>query len=381
MDKLRRFSHSRGFRQILVVLSLLVISQDVTSREYRTQALRTAAVKLGLEEQIEQIAPGTTSIFAAQNDQTVAVRISDENKVEHIGLPLFNEVMRQQQPSPVYDCVEYAALDRNLLHTENDLLLQKIQLFTGSWQTVSAILPTDECSIGFRYEKVYQVTWTRDGEVIVNMAVPVDYELLMNSSRRELEQNLANDVVKQHVKCFPYHLAEELLQCTEKEGIYVLPGDSFLIKGLTRNTYYTKAVVSQQVDSAAYEEERMSILVDSNYPAETMANLLMSTDPQLPDAAMSLELQLSSNARKTISLTLRQWLSYCDKQGCRAYFIYDDTENAVAKGYLLMRNKGMGYNHLLSLSCTTDELASDTPLFKGKAYLFIPNVEASKLTH
>ena len=35
--------------------------------------------------------------------------------------------------------------------------------------------------------------------------------------------------------------------------------------------------------------------------------------------------------------------------------------------------------HLLALTCTDDDLVSDIPSFSGKAYLFIPNVEASKL--
>ena len=368
-----------GLRHVLFVLCLLVTFQSVTGRDYRTQALRAAAAKLGLEQQIEQAASGTASILTTPDGWNVSVRISDDGRVEHIGLPLFNDAMRQQQPSPVYDCVEYAALDRNMLHSENDLLLQKIQLFNGSWQTVGDVRPTDRCSVGLRYGKVYQVTWSRNGQEMVNMAVPIDYELLLGANRRELEQHLADEIVRQHVKRPPYHLAEELLQRTAEEGIYVLPGDTFLIRGLTRNTYYTKAILSQQVDSTTYEEERMHILIDPRHPAETMANLLMSTDPQLPDAVVTLQLQLSSYAKKTVSFTWRQWSSYCEKQGCTSYYIYDNTQNSVVKGYVLMHNKALGYNHLLAVTCTNDDLVSDVPSFSGKAYLFIPNVEASKL--
>ena len=44
-----------------------------------------------------------------------------------------------------------------------------------------------------------------------------------------------------------------------------------------------------------------------------------------------------------------------------------------------MHNESMGYNHLLVLSCRKEDLTSEIPLFTGRALLFIPNVEASKL--
>lgn len=379
MDKPRRFSHNIGIRHLLIVLCLLVISQDVTSRDYRIQTLRTAALKLGLEQQIEQAATGATSILTTQNGQTVAVRISERGRVEHIGLPLFNDAMRQQKPSPVYDLLEYAALDRNIILTENDLQLQKIQFFKGSWSSLMDVLPTDACSLGTVSDKFYQVVWGRNDNEIINLVIPIDYELLSNSSRRELETNLVREMGSQHVRRPSFHLVEELLQRTENDSIYVLPGEFFLMKSLTRNTYYRMSLVSQHVDDATYEEERMSILVDQDYPAETMANLLVSADPQIPDAAMQLDVQFSSYVKETMNVTLRQWTSYCENQGCKAFFIFDDIVGPSVKGYLLMHNEAMGYNHLLVLTCSMDDLTSEIPLFTGKAMLYIPNVEASKL--
>ena len=379
MERKRLLCRKFDIRHALVVFCLLAIPHGVVSRDYRCRMLQTAATKLNMEQQIDNASAGTTSTVTLTSGQTVAVRISEDGKVEHIGLPLFNDVMRQQKPSPVYDCIEYAALDRSLIHSENDLLLQKIHLFKGSWQTVCNVQPTDECSISLRDNKAWQVIWRRNGSEIVNMVIPVDYELLSLSSRRELEKTFADEVEQQHVKRFPYHLVEELLQRRENDDLYVLPGESFLIKGLSRSTYYRKSVVTQRVDTITFEEERIAILVDRNYPAETMANLLISADPQLPDAAMQLELQMSSNEKRMVHVTLRQWLSYCESQGCTPYYIFDGSDDSCAKGYLLMRNKAMGYNHLLSLTCLIDDLTSDIPSFTGKAYLFIPNVEASRL--
>ena len=379
MERLRQFYRNRLVVLIASVCCLLALPQGVAAREYRTVALQKAALVLGIEQQIDNAGRATTTQIQTSAGNTVAVRLDDRGRVMHIGIPLFSTDMRYQKPSPVYDCLEYAALDRNIILSENDLQLQKIQFFKGSWATLMDVVPTDACSIGTLNTKFYQVKWSRNGVEIVNLVVPIDYELLSNSSRRELETNLVREMGNQHVRRPSFQLSEELLQRSGKDNIYVLPGESFLMKGLTRSTYYRMSVVSQQVGDATYEEERMSILVDRDYPAETMANLLVSADPQLPDASMRLDVQHSNYTKETMNVTLRQWTSYCEDQGCKAYFIFDQVEGSSVKGYLLMHNESMGYNHLLVLSCRKEDLTSEIPLFTGRALLFIPNVEASKL--
>ena len=71
--------------------------------------LQTAATKLNMEQQIDNAFAGTTSTVTLASGQAVAVRIGADGEVEHIGLPLFSDMMRQQKPSPIYDCIEYAA--------------------------------------------------------------------------------------------------------------------------------------------------------------------------------------------------------------------------------------------------------------------------------
>ena len=132
MERKRLLCLKFDIRHVLVVFCLLIIPLGVASREYRCQTLQTAAMKLDMEQQIDKAFAGTTSTVTLASGQTVTVRIGADGEVEHIGLPLFSDIMRQEKPSPVYDCIEYAALDRSLIHSENDLLLQKILLFSAN---------------------------------------------------------------------------------------------------------------------------------------------------------------------------------------------------------------------------------------------------------
>jgi hypothetical protein len=290
---------------LCIVCFLLAVPQSIASREYRTSLLRQAATTLGIERQIAKVGKGTTTQVVTPSGTTVCVRIDSNGIVEHIGLPLFNDMMRKQTPSPVYDCLEYAALDRSAIHTENDLLLQKIKFYKGSWQTILNILPTDACSITNQSNKYYQLIWSRNGSETVNIVVPVDYELLSVCNRREIEKNFVHNIPRHHTT--------------------------------------SKSALSNDID------------------------------PQLAKADLNLDISLSSYARKTVSVTLRQWISYCESQGCTTSIKYDDSDETVIKGYVLSRNDTMGYHHLLELTWTMEDLSQSSPKIKGKALLFIPN--------
>lgn len=290
---------------LCIVCMLLAVPQGIVGREYRTTLLRQAAATLGIERQIAKADKDATTQIVTPSGTTVSVRIDGNGMVEHIGLPLFHSAMRKQTPSPVYDCLEYAALDRHVIHTENDLLLQKIKFYKGSWQALLDIQPTDACSITNQSDKYYQLVWSRNGRETVNVVVPIDYELLSVSNRREIEKNFVHNVTR-------YHAA-------------------------------SKAALSKDID------------------------------PQLAKADLHLDMSLSSYARKTISVTLRQWISYCESQGCTTSIKYDDSDEAVIKGYVLSRNDAMGYHHLLELTWTMEDLSQSSPKIKGKALLFIPN--------
>lgn len=364
----------------MLVAVCLTVSAGMYGQDFRTQTLRTAAEKLGIAQLLQTLDKSATSLLLTPSGQEVTVRLDSQGRVDHIGHPLFSAEVREQIPSPVYDFLEYAALDMLLGLSENTLQMERVHFFKGSWQTLRSIHPTDHCSIGTVKGEYYHVSWQRGDDDVVNMAIPIDYELLSNSTRRELGQNFARDIVYFRQGLRPeYHLAEELLQKYLGDDVYVLPGDSFLVSGLTTNTYYKRIVIEKKYKSNVYKEEKIVSLLDANYPGETLANVLLNTDPQMPVAVLDAELQLSGYTKKQVRVTWQQWLDYCKSQGCIPYYIYNDTDGQSVSGYLLMRNQQMGYNHLLIVSCPLKDLTADVPFMKGKAYLFIPSVEASRL--
>ena len=292
---------------MVLIFCLLALPLGMAGIDFRTSALHRAASALGIERQLGHASKGVTQQIVTPKGTTVIFRVDLYGTVEHIGLPLFNPEMRRQMPSPVYDCLEYAALDRCVIFTENDLLLQKIKFYKGSWQTLAGVQPTDACRITTQDHRFYRLVWSRNGHEIVDVVLPIDYELLSVSTRRELEKDLVHRVTR----------------------------------------HQTTPTFSSSQD----------------------------IDPQLAKSEVRMEMTLSSYERRSMTVPLRQWLSYCESQGCKTTIKYDDSDDSVIKGYLLSRNDALGYHHLLELTWRMEDLSQSTPKIKGKVLLFIPNTE------
>jgi hypothetical protein len=303
MEIKRILRHNKDIRQILILFSLVLLPQGLSGKEYRTSALRQAAVALGIEHQISNAPKNSTTNITLSSDTTIAVRIDNNGMVEHIGLPIFSADIRQQHPSPVYDCIEYAALDRLFVLTKNDLLIQKIKFIKGAWKSFLTVKSSDVFTITTQDNKFYQLAWSRDNSEILNVVVPIDYELLNGCNRRELEQSFVRNVVH-HRAAVNYQLPKDI-------------------------------------------------------------------DSQLARSDMEVDIQLSDYARHNVSVTLRQWLSYCEGLGCTTDIKYDDSGELLSKGYVMSYNSAMGYHHLLELTWQTDIQSK----VKGKALLFIPNYD------
>ena len=176
---------------------------------------------------------------SSTNRSDLTIRTSDDGTIEHIGIPLFNDEMRKLLPSPIYDYLEFALLDHKYHITENTLQQQKIRFFNGSWTDLEMIKPSYNCTIDNRDDKWYVIKWSYNSKEILSVAVPIDYELLANSSRREMEQNFCQGL-KQYKPGKPQPLIVESdeLESLHRDGLLIKKGDSFLMPEINNDIYF-----------------------------------------------------------------------------------------------------------------------------------------------
>ena len=293
----------------------LLFSQAMQAQTFKASHLQRAYEKLHLNTQ-------------AENRSDLTIRTTADGTIEHIGIPLFSDEMRRLLPSPIYDYLEFALLDHKYHINENTLQQQKIRFFNGSWADLEQIRPSDNCTIDNREDKWYIIRWTRDSQNQLAVAVPIDYELLANSTRKEMEQNFCRQLRQYQ----PEHVQAN--------------GSVSALKAST--------------------------------PKETLSNILLTSTDSLK-VTLNIELHYAGFRKESIGVTLPQWMGYCRSVGCTPYYIYEGSQGDQASAMLLMYNRNEGYAHLLYLHAAISQLEAHEQTYQGKVYMFIPTNNVADL--
>ena len=119
---------------IVFLLSFLLAGQLNAAHVFKSASLKKAAEILGIVDGLDSVALGHTLMITAKDGQAIEVRKSNNDVIDHIGIPLFKGQMRMLMPSPVYDFLEYAVLNRKYNLQSNTLNLSKVLFRKGSWR-------------------------------------------------------------------------------------------------------------------------------------------------------------------------------------------------------------------------------------------------------
>ena len=377
--------------RLALILTLMTTGLSLSAQNYKADRLSKAVEVLGLTILSDTVLPDTTIIMKAKDGSNICLRTDPMGNIEHVGIPLFKEVMRLLEPSPVYDFLEYAVLNWKYKVNPNQLYLSKVIFKLGSWNTLlSEGLSECQCSIENREDKLYIVTWQRDEKDVAIIGIPIEYELLNNDTRRNMERALVRDISSNQsaiTRHAPSLIDDKNLSIYGTEGLFVIPGKSYVIDMLNQNVYYKLTTVYETADTVINNEPvtmKMEavlpvVVVDPEFPAETFANLMMCDDSSVPDVTIELDFHLSDYHHEIVTMPLSQLKAFFRQHGCNLYFACESTQSEKAHGLMFACNLPKGYNHMLSLRIPTDQLTSANPTVQADAYLYIPPIDKSKL--
>jgi len=377
--------------RLALLLTLAVVCPDLSAQNYKADRLRKAVEVLGLQIDTDSLMPDTTIALLSKDGRTVCLRTDPMGEIEHVGVPLFNDMLRLLQPSPVYDFLEYAVLNWKYKVNPNQLYLSKVIFKVGSWETLlREKLGEIECSIENREDKLYIVSWKREEKDVAVIGIPIEYELLNNDTRRNMERAFVRDLEASKpssTRQNPVVVSEERLSIYGTEGLFVIPGKSYIIDLLNQNVYYKLTTVYETADTVinnksvtmSMEAVLPVVVIDPEFPAETFANLMMCDDGSVPDVTIELDFHLSNYHRQKLAMRLSQLKAFCRQQGCSLYFACDGVQKDKTRGVMFASNLPKGYNHLFSLRIPTEQLTTEAPTVQADVYLYIPPIDKEKL--
>lgn len=380
-----------AFCLLALGLCLLSLGPCLSAQNYKADRLRKAVEVLGVRIAADSLLPENTFYYTASDGRRICLRTDPMGVVEHVGIPLFSEVTRSLQPWPVYDFLEYAVLNWKYQVNPNQLYLSKVLFDRGSWNTLlEEDLLSCDCTIDNRDDKFFVVTWSREGKEVAVIGIPIEYELLNNDTRRNMERDFIKELVAYRpaiVRPVSRMVSESELSIYGTEGLFVVQGQSYLIDLLNQNVYYKLNTVYETADTIVgnnpapmtMEAVVPVVVVDTEFMAETFANLMMCDDASVPDVKINLDFHLSNYHREKVIMPLSQLRAFCRQQGCQLYFACDGKIGDTMRGMMLASNLTKGYNHLLSLRIPSEQLTSSAPTVQADVYLFIPPIDKAKL--
>ena len=139
--------------RVIVQIIVFCAALSLAAQNYKSDRLKRAADVVGLQISADSLLPDTMMMKKARDGRNVYLRTDPMGNVEQIGVPLFSEVMRILQPSPVYDFLERYLLELNITQGEEHsrlLFTNNVSFLVGQPSTALTI----DSSCAFSNEQI-----------------------------------------------------------------------------------------------------------------------------------------------------------------------------------------------------------------------------------
>lgn len=342
----------------LAILFLLSCAVQAGTMAFATKRLQGMATYLHLE-MLDTLPVGVCETYKYRGHPLV-VRKNKWGEIEHIGLKLFTQTLRETYPLPIYDFLERYLLERNAcsLDTEEGFRMQHdhVNFHVGREDAALQLDSTVNFTENHVDLRVYQVTWEKNGKVVLRMSFEMNWQLMSGCDEIELENRFfhllplceTNDYVTHRKVIFP-----------EASDYFVRNGDFFVAPSINNNLYYVR------------EDSLWSLVRDVNRPVVSASNMMLNANIE-EDLQLYLIMDKYGYKRDTIQVSYRKFIQMCIKEGCVPYFGFKQKTEEAYTGTLFLVNRTGGYLHLLSVVIPHKVIESPkTATINGVLYAYI----------
>lgn len=339
----------------LLLLGWFLPVQAVTFDTHRLQAM---AQCLHLP-QADTLQRGEVTTAYSHLKRPLRIVVNDQGAICHIGLQLFSEELRQQEPSPIYNFLERDLLERLLIGYDeqfrHQLRHEHLVFIKGNARTVLTLNGTEE----FLQERVdfrkYRTKWSREGRVVFDLIFDMDIQLLSGCNALELEQRYLSRLRRFN----PINITLPTNMPNDGDR-WTGGGDSLFIKEMSNTVYYERTAGSWH------------LVDDDKRPTQTLANMLLSPAFERP-VKLLLTVKRYTYEDEQLQMPYAAWLQMAVMEGCEPYFGIKYKTAAHYEGTVILANRQEGYAHLLSMAVPQQALMPEAIVeVEGRLYLYIP---------
>ena len=279
---------------------------------------------------------------------------------------LFSEELKSEYPSVVYEFLERYLFEIDSLQTHGEYVNQrlrddKVLFLTGNASSARRINPSTPFSINKTDNKFYEVLWTDSlGGLLLNIAFPMQYELLLGKSKLELE-TVFQDVLNEPRTFVPCPVNKNALLRQEDGCLMTHPTVYYYVESMNTASFYRP----NEVDS-------LVVTFSSSDKWHSAANLFHGCLGNIDDYVLCIEQNLYGFKKKQYTVSLMQWLAYCQAMKMKVYFAVEEEREDGLKALLIAQSEDLGFNHMLSLIIPNNFVEKHNAVIKASLHTYIP---------
>ena len=209
-----------------------------------------------------------------------------------------------------------------------------------------------------RYDdKGYEACWQTGEQTLLRVAFPIQFELILGKTQKEIEQELQADI----------------LAAPEREDPNLGQMDSIapnVFRSSPVKVYYL-ADLNDAIYRQREPDGTLTLINDSLQLDYTIANLFQT----------GLNKRYTLQVRQDVygfyqhldySIPLQQWLNYCKENRITCYVAIEGESTSEIMVLVIAQNTDLGYNHVLSAMVPRAVLSKEEGVIPVKISAFIP---------
>ncbi len=298
--------------------------------------------------------------------RALRVRTNAYGDVSHIGYKLFDSAWAAAHDArPVLDFIERYALEEDVLKPEDKAEAtsrKDITFLKGNATLLKTLTPETPFTLNEQERRAFLVEWgTGSGQV--SLRISADCQTLLGANLIELEEMLERDLLRT-ASALPADTvpgAWRACPVSTADNVAMADGGTFL-SDLIRARLYLHP---DDTRPGGYR-----VLTDPALPSQALNNLLL-TGCARQMVSLRLTLDKYGSIRKPLSVTLPQFVRYCNLAGCRLYLGIKERTDTGVSATLFAVNTKLAYCHTLSLIVPYSVLQGNSTVV-GTLYAFTP---------
>ena len=203
---------------------------------------------------------------------------------------------------------------------------------------------------------MFRISWNIGGREVA-LSFPASCQLILGANAIELELTAEDDIrqMPSMKDCIDWSSAT----VSQSQGLLVIEGESF-ISEMIRSDIFLREIDGER-----------KLLCDSLTPTKSISNIMV-TGQFCKEIPMTLRMNRYGQQVDTLEVTLQQFISFCQSEGCKLFFGIKTINQQELSGALFAPNDKLGYSHLLSVVFPLGILKGEDLTVKSTSYVYIP---------